>query len=205
MGTILNGKRRNQDGRSPFSWLGWAMAFAALIAATAPSPAKAESSIAGEGVKAEYRGRIIDLSRSWEGASACHVGDAAELGQCFDSESEMDRWLDRQPAATTQRLTQPSAAPMLVSYCSSSLRLYDGTSYAGSSLNLTQRSSWLNLSSYGFDQRTSSFKVGACDSKFADLTNGGGSTYPLSQTEAYDQSKSMNSGWNNDVSSVYIY
>lgn len=97
-------------------------------------------------------------------------------------------------------------APMAVSYtCSSYMRLYDGTGYTGSTLYLSTRRQWLNLSSYGFNQKTSSYKIGACKSIFADYNNGGGGWYPTYLTEAYDKATSMRSGWNNDVSSVYMY
>ncbi len=90
------------------------------------------------------------------------------------------------------------------STCSSFLRLYDLTAYRSPVLYLRDRYQWLNLSSYGFNNRTSSYKVGACNSVFADYSNGGGALYPTNLTQAYDQASSMNSGWNNDVSSVYI-
>jgi len=152
------------------------------------------------GALAWYQGELMDLSEGWQKAQACHFGeDLTAPGHCFDTEADMDAWLAK---TQTAGFAGPSAAS---SSCASSLRLFDGTNYSGASLNLTTRGTWLNLSSYGFDQRTSSFKVGACDSKFADYSNGGGGSYPLYLTEAHDQSSSMLSGWNNDVSSVYIY
>lgn len=87
--------------------------------------------------------------------------------------------------------------------CSSSLRLYDGTGYGGAVLNLSSRSTWLNLSTWGFDNRTSSYRIGACSSNLADYTGGGGSWYPGSAS-AGAQSSSMQTGWNNRISSVFI-
>ena len=88
--------------------------------------------------------------------------------------------------------------------CASSVRLYDGTSYTGTSVAYATRGVWLNLSSVGFDNRTSSFRIGACSSYFADDPGGGGSWYPTSSTQAGAQSASMVSGWNNRVSSIYL-
>ena len=45
---------------------------------------------------------------------------------------------------------------------------------------------------------------GACSAYFADYEWGGGGWYPTYLTQAWDQNASMISGWNNDVSSVYI-
>lgn len=88
--------------------------------------------------------------------------------------------------------------------CSGYLRLYDGTGYTGAVLYLRGRFQWHNLADYGFDQRTSSYRIGPCSAYFADYADGGGSWYPTSLTEAYDSASSMTSGWDNDVSSVYI-
>ncbi len=71
-------------------------------------------------------------------------------------------------------------------------------------LYLRDRFQWINLSPFGWNQRTSSYKVGPCASYFADYANGGGAWYPTYLTEAYDRAPSMISGWDNDVSSVYI-
>lgn len=175
----------------------------ALVVVLLAIPMIAASGKAHTGALANYHGRVIDLSTSWHGAQACHFGDDASIGECFDSEAAMDQWLtshDQGLDSVAATVPTPLTLP-----CASSLRLYDGTGYTGASLNLTTRAEWLNLSSYGFDQRTSSYKVGACSSKFADYANGGGSIYPTSLTQAYDQSTTMQSGWNNDVSSVYIY
>ena len=47
-------------------------------------------------------------------------------------------------------------------------------------------------------------QIGACAAWFADWANGGGEWYPTSATGAYDRAPTMLSGWDNDVSSVYI-
>lgn len=93
-------------------------------------------------------------------------------------------------------------APLAV--CASFLRLYDGTSYAGTTISLSTRLTYLNLSAYSFDNLTSSYKVGACDVDLFANASGAGSVYP-GATTANSQSPSMSSGWNNVISSVYIY
>jgi hypothetical protein len=81
--------------------------------------------------------------------------------------------------------------------------LYRSTSYGGAVLQLTTRYTYINLSGYGFDNDTSSYRVGACAAYFYDGTNGGGSVYPGS-TGAGVSASSMVSGWDNRISSVYI-
>lgn len=142
--------------------------------------------------KAWYEDHWIDLTASWDGATACDVRD--DITICYATEAAMDAELDARKAASD--LT-------LLASCSTSLRLYDGTSYSGAVLNLSTRTTILNLSVYGFDNLTSSYKVGACDSDFYSAANLGGSLYSGS-TGAGSQASSMLSGWNNVLSSVYI-
>ena len=135
----------------------------------------------------------IDLAADWEAATACDIGTA--LSVCFRTEAELEDYL-----GTAQRDDSVS----LLATCGSSLRLYDGTSYTPTMLSLSVRNTIHNLATYGFDNKTSSYKVGACDTEFNSLINLAGSTYP-GDTSAFAQSSSMLSGWNNVVSSVYIY
>jgi hypothetical protein len=143
--------------------------------------------------QARFEGRWIDLSKSWEGATACTVDNAGSV--CFRTEAQLDAYLAASAAS--------GATLALTSTCSSSLRLYDGTSYSGSVLNLSVQYTITNLSTYGFDNRTSSYKVGACASVFYSGASGGGSIYP-GNTAALAQSATMVAGWDNAVSSVYI-
>jgi len=162
---------------------------ASTVGAAQPEP---------RGVVAEFKELQLDLSADWGDARACFIWEQMEIVKCFLSEEEMDSWVVDLDIGL--RAGPESAGAT----CSGYLRLYDGTSYSGSVLYLRDRGVWLNLSSYGFNQKTSSFKVGPCSSLFADYNNGGGARYPSYLTAAYDQSSSMISGWNNDVSSVYI-
>jgi hypothetical protein len=163
----------------------------ALVAGT-------ETSAAGRGTRAWYGDHWIDLARDWETATACSVGDDGAF--CFATEAELDAYL----ASTTSAAAVAAGPVTLALSCSSTLRLYDGTSYTGSLLSLSTRGTFITLSLYGFDNRTSSYKVGACDSYFYSGASGGGSLYPIGNTQAFDQFTSMLVGWNNTVSSVYI-
>jgi hypothetical protein len=161
------------------------------------------------GATAKFEGATLDLAVSWGDAEACLVWrERVSVAECFRTEAQMDARI-----AQVERISHDAGASTLdsaeasatsSSECSGYLRLYDGTSYSGTILYLRSRYQWHNLADYGFDQRTSSYKIGPCSAYLADYVNGGGDWYPTYLTQAYDQAASMLSGWNNDVSSVYI-
>lgn len=161
------------------------------------------------GATAVFDGATLNLAESWGGATACMVwAEATATIECFSSEAELDARvlsLETQMGITSAKSGGPTESLMAGTNCSSYLKLYNGTSYSGSILYLRSKYWWHNLSSYGFNQKTSSYKMGACNAYFADYSNGGGAWYPTYATQAWDQMSSMYSGWNNDVSSVYIF
>lgn len=162
---------------------------AAVIIGVPAVPAAANEPVA---VVAHFEGTTINLSDGWGPARACTSDGTATT--CYRSEADMDR---AEPEAQRSGGVTPFAA------CSSSLRLYRSTSFGGSVLQLTTRSTYVNLAAYGFDNDTSSYKVGACSAYFYDGSSGGAPTYPGS-TGANVSASSMTSGWDNRVSSVYI-
>lgn len=147
-----------------------------------------------------FEGRLIDLAEDWEEAQACLVSDVSESAECFRTEEELDSRMATVEIAWSSSI----GGPVPFGTCSSSLKLYDGTNYATPLVAFTTTGIWINLSSYSFDNKTSSFKVGACSSVFTDSALGGGDEYPTSKTTAGKQSSSMGAGWNNRVSSVRI-
>lgn len=157
---------------------------------------------------AVYGDRHIDLSKDWEGAGACLVwSEAIDTPECFDTEEQMDHRiaeLEEMTADTHGTAVEGDTPAPRDTSCSGDLRLYDGTSHTGAALHLRDRYRWFDLASFNFDQRTSSFEIGPCSAYFADYSAGGGAWYPTSQTEAYDVAPTMASGWDNDVSSIYI-
>lgn len=167
----------------------------AMMAAVVALPAGASEE--SEPGLALFEGEVIDLVDGWGDAKACLVWDSESVVECFRTEAEL---IER-----ANQLEAPvGGAEAASSSCSTSLKLYDGTSYTGSTLFIYTRTQWINLSNYGWANRTSSFKVGACSAYFADYPNGGGSWYPTSYTQAWDQAAAMISGWNNRVSSIYM-
>ncbi len=154
-----------------------------------------------DSVVARFGTKSIDIATGWGDANAC-----VELGatvECFRSERDLDR---AHPELATAQSMSIEGSPTIASGlapCSSSLRLYNGTSYSGSVLILTTRGTALNLSSFGFDNVTSSYKVGACSTSFYSAASLGGSLYS-GPTGANSSAASMASGWDNVVSSVWI-
>jgi len=173
------------------------VAFIALVAILITA-GPASSAEAADGVQATFEGRTIDLANGWGPARACATID--EHTECFRNEAAMDRWITSEGDAAAQQSEDGVGA---LASCSSSLRLYDGTSYTGQILYLSTRSLWINLSGYGFDNLTSSYRIGACGAYLAENASGGGSWYP-GNTSAGASASSMVTGWNNRVSSVYI-
>lgn len=181
---------------SPRTPLAAVISVIALVVCALPAIAREEPDA---GVLASFEGGLINLETGWGDAMACVVWGSERGVECFRSETDLVAHIE----SIELDLVLEGLAP-LASQCSTSLKLYDGTSYAGAALYLYQRTTWINLSNHGWSNRTSSFKVGACSSIFADGSNGSGDRYPLSLTEANDVAIAMLSGWNNKVSSVYI-
>ena len=99
-------------------------------------------------------------------------------------------------------LSVQGASPALT--CSMPLRLYDGTQFTGRSVSISERGVWVNLSTLSFDNKTSSFKVGACTVDMASAAGGGGALYPTCRNPGC-QEGTMDPGWNNVISSVYLH
>jgi len=139
------------------------------------------------------------MSADWGNATACAVTPTGN--RCYLNEQEMDLvelqlTLDKAAAAGTSGISPASS-------CATTLRLYTGASFTGSVVSLSTQATWINLSTYGIDNATSSYKVGACSSVFREGVAGTGVTYPGS-TVAGAQAASMVTGWDNTVSSVRI-
>ena len=87
--------------------------------------------------------------------------------------------------------------------CSTPLKLHDGASQSGALATVSERGVWINLSSVGFDNRTSSFTVGACAIQMASGASGTGALYETC-LNAFCVENTMDAGWNNVISSVYL-
>jgi hypothetical protein len=173
----------------------------AAVLALAPTPASAGSvpvQVADGPPLALFEGNLIDLTQGWGEAQACMVWSGGV--ECFRSAEEMSqREAEIQGGGGT--LAPASTASMSVS-CSSPLRLYEHTWYGGRELSFWDPGFWQNLGDYGFNDRTSSYKIGACYAHLAEHAWGGGWWYP-GDTSPYHWEPYMISGWNDRVSSIY--
>jgi hypothetical protein len=163
----------------------------ALGVVAVPSPATAAPVDPLDGVIVQFDGETLDLADGWGDATACMFDGVT--AQCFHSELAMDRALNT--------FTRPGILTTRSSSCSSSLRLYDGAYQLGPVLLITARYTPINLSVVGFDNVTSSYRVGACD---ANLYNGQQSWRYPGDTSAFAGANTMLPGWNNSISSVYL-
>ena len=91
---------------------------------------------------------------------------------CFDTEAEA---LDVASAVAAKATGGVAAAAA----CTPAMQLYDGTSFTGASLNITTQSTWFNLSTFGFDNITSSWKSGCVAGRLASGTGGAGTLSTL--------------------------
>jgi hypothetical protein len=174
----------------------------AAAAATHHTPSIGKPDTESSGSVAWFEGRQIDLGKGWGAATACAVTPTST--RCFRNEAQMDKFLGFDASSG------PAAdAPVAFGFtrsartCSSSLRLYDGTSYTGTVLSVAIQWQVLNLYKYGFDNRTSSYRIGACGADFYSGDSTSGSLYG-GATWAGASASSMGT-WNNILSSVYIF
>ncbi len=157
---------------------------------------------------AAFEGRTVDLSQDWGEARACLVWRQGGVLECFRTPEELEARAARlsperaRPGRPEPRPSGDVTAAYSYS-CSSSLRLFDYTHYGGRQLWFWDRGYWQNLWDYGFEDRTSSYAVGACYVHLAEHADGwgwwyGGPTYP------YAGEPVMSWSWQNVISSIYI-
>jgi hypothetical protein len=166
-------------------------AVAIVLVAVWPTTSSAEVSQDGPGI-ALFEGQRINLADGWGKAKACATDGITTT--CYRSEAAMDAASAR---ALGGELVQASSLN-----CSSPLKLYRGTSFTGAVMQISGRAEFLGLAGLGFDNDTSSYKVGACSSYFYDGVPNVG-LYPGNTTALWSQS-AMLTGWDNRISSVYI-
>ena len=151
---------------------------------------------------AMFEGRTIDLSRDWGQARACLVWREGGVLECFRNSEALDaREAELGPR---RKSSEPTSSVASYSYsCSSSFRLYEDNWYGGRRLSFWDRGYWQNLWNYGFEDRTSSYAVGACPVWLAEHGDGGGWWYP-GPTYAYAGEPVMQWDWQDTISSIYI-
>ncbi len=161
---------------------------AALAAATA--------SVAGpmaDASAAVIKGPEVATASSsavWDTNRACLVVPNGMM-QCFTTLAKM-----------RARSAQLASSGVGTSYCP--VTLFAGVNYTGQALEVTGQGYWINLSDYGFDNVAVSFAGTGCGFHLAQGTYGAGYWYP-GNTGPWSSSPDMGPGWDDVVSSVYIY
>jgi hypothetical protein len=152
--------------------------------------------------QAWFEGELLDLSESWGGARACLVWREAETVECFRTLRE----LEAVAASVTPGGDNEGDDGVSIQavQCSSWLYLYEHSNAGGRTLQFRDRGYWQNLGPWGFSNVTSSFRTGACRVALAESTGGGGAHYPGTTSANHYESR-MVSGWDNRVSSIYLY
>jgi hypothetical protein len=151
---------------------------------------------------AKFEGRSIDLSQDWGEARACLVWRQGGVLECFRTPEA----LGVREAQLSRGGGKPSGGATTSPYgwsCSSPLRLFDYIWYGGRQLSFWDRGYWQNLWDYGFDNRTSSYAVGACYVHLAEYGGGGGWWYP-GPTWPWAGEPVMYWDWQNTISSIYV-
>jgi hypothetical protein len=161
--------------------------------AAGTASATAAKAAAAKGVTATFEGKRVDLSRGWGAARACGVWqDAVE---CFRTAGELDR--------KAAGIARGRTAAGVLAACSTPLQLGEHNELRGRVLRFYDRGYWQNLGAYDFNDKTSSYRTGACTAHLAEHNDGRGYWYP-GNTGPNHYEPSMRSGWNDRVSSIKI-
>jgi hypothetical protein len=152
------------------------------------------------GAIASYNGGTINLSQGWGTAAVCAVTAAGT--SCFSSQSDYQTWLSSRVQAASPALD--AAGPDVSINCATGFDLYQNIDYGGGELVIFDQAAWINLSTYGFSDELSSYKVGACSVAMTDAPNGGGDVYPGATSPGSDVSW-IGAAWNDRVQSVYVF
>lgn len=164
------------------------------------SPQLGDDGTAGEpGAIALFEGKMLDLSRDWGEAKSCLIWKQAGISECFRTDEEMEA----RDAEATRQHPEVQEQATAAARCSGALHLYEHVNRQGRHLMFRDRGYWQNLGGWGFNDKLSSFATGPCGVHLAYHVNGGGGWYP-GNTGANVVSHQMISGWNDEVSSIYI-
>jgi hypothetical protein len=165
-----------------------------LLAASAGTAAPAmglasDSATRGKTNEPWPEAALLDLPKGSLRGGACVVlEDLAP--RCFSTSRLADQWVASLGVPTLN--------------CSTPLKLHAGTSQGGTLVSVYARGLWVNLSTFGFDNMTSSYTVGACAVELAAGAGGGGNHYTRCLSPGCVEN-SMLPGWDNVISSVFLH
>ena len=172
----------------------WLAAIGVVISVV--STASTASASTDQASIAYFQGGTINLAQGWGSAHICDV--IATGTYCFAGQGQYQNW------ASTELSSGVTALVITLVNCSSGLDLFQNIDYGGNELIVSSEANWINLSTYGFSDVVSSFKVGACSIGMTDSSNGSGNDYPGPTSSGSDVTW-IGAAWNDRVQSVYIY
>lgn len=176
---------------------------AGVLSVTVGSASNAQAAVTPSTARSQatFEGATIDLQSGWGEARACDVRSTGIW--CFRSEVEMDRASILAAMSSSLNASRsglaggPSIGTGSTGVCSTPTKLYDGSSFTGAVVQISQTGQPTPLSTLGFSGRTSSYRIGAC---FATLRRGV-SVYP-GATSAGSSAATMIAGWDNALTEV---
>jgi hypothetical protein len=141
---------------------------------------------------ANYKGRSINLTQSWEGAKACVV--ASGKINCFDSYTEADRFTGSSAPAQANTPRIASCSRNGWTY------VYDGRNFTGRRLQFSDSGKWQSYYTYGFQNKQESWNNPRCGRVYLydDATG-----LPYYIEDANTKSQDMGS-WNNRADHIWI-
>lgn len=172
-----------------------------IVSVVAVQGCDPETESSPEKIVANFEGEKLRLAEGWKDANSCVVWQGAT--ECFRNDADADSLIREIEAGTTPNaLAPPSAGPEF--RCSRScLHLYQHNDFNGRHLTFCDRGFWQNLGDYSFNDELSSYKTGDHTVHLSYDANGRGSWYP-GDTSVCASSSQMKSGWNDEVSAIYI-
>ncbi|MEV7908386.1 hypothetical protein AB0P04_43015, partial [Streptomyces anulatus] len=126
---------------------------------------------------ATFGGRTIRLDQGgggWSGARVCVVSKALPTTACFGAEAEADAFR-RTVSPDGSGGADQAAAPL---FCPNPLHLYEHINGGGRHLQFCDTGYWQDLSPYGFDNQTSSYRTGTSSAHLGENPGGTGYWYP---------------------------
>lgn len=159
-----------------------------------------EDTAGEQGAIALFEGRTLDLSRDWGEAKSCLIWTQAGISECFRTDKELEA---REAEAEREQQQPPQEQATASAQCSGYLHLYEHVNFGGRHLAFRDRGYWQDLGRWGFNDKLSSFTTGPCGVHLSWDTGGRGGWYP-GNTGAYVRHSRMISGWNDEISSIYI-
>jgi hypothetical protein len=140
-----------------------------------------------------YKGRLINLTQSWEGAKACVV--ASGRVNCFDSYAEADKFTGSSDRAQAGTPTTASCTPNGYTY------VYEDADFRGRRLQFRDNGYWQGYDTYGFRNKQSSWSNPRCYSVWLKDIDTNPDSYYIEG--ANSSSRNMGS-WNNRADEIYL-